>query len=183
MFFSNLKFQAVTRATRTALNRTANQTRNFAVKRMREERKLPAGSLKRRIFIHRARGNQLSRMHADIRFTGISLPLILFVKGSKSPRRGKGPTLSFEIRKGTAKQKKGLYIAKAKHGKERYQVFRRRDPGSKTNRRHVKQSASSIVELFRTKVALRTQIQNHASLRFQKNFASALEFQLLKLKK
>lgn len=183
MYFSNLKLKAITNAARDSLNRAATQTRNFSVKRMQEERKLAPASLKRRIFILRARGNELGRLTATVLYTGLPLPLLLFIKGAKKPIRGpgKGPRV-FEIKKGSVKPKRGLFVAKAKHGKERYQVFRRREPGNSKKKDMVKQGVSSVVELFRKKRDMQDQIKNFASLRFQRNFEQALTFQLSRLK-
>jgi len=122
-------------------------------------------------------------MDAAISFSGIPLPLIFFVSGQKTPRKvGKrSRPLNIEIRKGNKKAKKGLYIAKAKHGSERYQVFRRVDK-KKRSEGMVKQSAPSVAELLQKKRNIRSLFESRGALLLQKNFSRELDFQLSKLK-
>ena len=182
IFFTRLKTQAVTKATRKALNRTATQVRNYSVKRFTRERKLSPAALKRRIFLRKAKGNDLMRLQSQVIYTGIPLPLILFISGVKKPRRNTNRPRVFEIKKGDKKAKRGLFVAKAKHGKERYQVFRRKDPSSSTNKKMVKQATSSVVELFRQRVRIQSSIKTVAKRQFKKNLNSQLTFELAKLK-
>lgn len=182
LFFTRLKTQAVAKATRQAINRTAVQSRNHSIKVMTQARKLPRNTLRNRIFVIRAKGNDLGRMSATVLFTGLPLPLITFIKGAKRPKRNTGKPRVFEIRTGDKKAKRGLYVAKSKHGKERYQVFRRRDPKSSKNKKMVKQSASSVVEMFRQKIKLQENIKGFTRSRFKHNMNQALTFQLSKLK-
>lgn len=182
-FLTDVKFKALRKATKRALNRTATQVRTFSIKKIREERPLKATDVRKRIQIFRARGNNIANMDAVLAYSGIPLPLILFVTGQKTPRTvtSRSRPLNIAIKKGSKKAKKGLYIAKAKHGKQRYQVFRRVDKKQRSAGM-VKQSAPSIAQLLQKKRSIRNLLDSRASLLLQKNFTKEFAFELNKLK-
>lgn len=183
LFFQSIQNKAVKKATKRALNRAASSLRVFAVKKMQEERKFPVSKIKQRIVVNKVRGNSLARMNSEVVFLGSPLPLIYFVKGKKQPRRvtKRSRPLRFEISKGNTSAKKGLFIASAKRGEERYQVFRRVDKKDRSKGMK-KQSAPSIAHIFMKKRNMRQAIESRGSLLLQKEFTRELKFQLDKLR-
>ena len=185
-FFSDLKFKAITKAARQALNRTATSTQSKAIQEIRERRKAKRKDIKGFVTRDLARGNNISKLEARVNFSGFSLPLILFIVGRKTPRHQTQPNSkrrarSFEIIKGQRKKKPGLFIEKAARGKRRFEVFRRGDPSDRSKGFRT-QSAPSVAHLMRSKSDLINKIQSHALDTMQKTFASALKNELGKLK-
>ena len=191
-FFTDLKFKVITTAARQGLNRAATRTRSLAIKELRKRRKAKLSDLKGNknkkgfVTMTKARGNNISALEAMINFSGVPLPLILFILGSKSPKRQLLPnqrrrSRRFEIIKGKKKSKGGLFVQKAKSGSRRFQVFRRNDPNDKSKGLSM-QSAPSIAELLRRKSNLMRKIENRAIALMQLEYDRALKFQLSKLK-
>ena len=79
LFFDNLKFRAITLAAKQAINRTAGRLQTFSNKEIRKRRKLQLKEIKKRIFISKAKGVNLAALQAKIKFSGMPLPMILFI--------------------------------------------------------------------------------------------------------
>ena len=186
-FFSDLKFKAITKAARQALNRTVDSTRSIAIKELLSRRRLnKLKDLKGFVRSSRARGNNIAKLEASITFSANPLPLILFIVGTKVPRILRKPNSerkprSFEIIKGQRKSKSGLFIQKAARGKRRFLVFRRGDPKDRSKGFRT-QSAPSTAHTLRTRSDLLNKIESHALNTLQKTFSSALKNELGKLK-
>jgi len=178
-FFDSVKFEAVTKSARQALNRTATRTRSLAIKEIRKQRKVKLEDLKGSkkkgkqgfVRIKKARGRNIAQLEARVDFLGVPLPLILFIIGQKTPMTQRQPNRSrrprrFEIVKGDKRAKKGLFIEKAKRGSKRYQVFRRSDPKNKSEGFKM-QTAPSLAELLRSKTSMmrRYHLQNRSHSR------------------
>lgn len=185
-FFDDLKFKAITLAARQGINRAATRVRTLATKEIRKRRKLKLKDVKQRISIRKAKGTNLAMLEAKITFSGIPLPLILFILGTKSPKVQKLPnprrkSRRFEVIKGQKKGKRGLFVQKAKRGKLRFRVFRRGNP-SDVSQGFKAQSVPSIAELLRSKTNVLRRIENSALALLQTEYDRALKFQLLNLK-
>ena len=193
-FFDDLKFKAITQSARQGLNRAAERTRSAAIKEIRKRRKLKLqdlkGSKKKNkmgfVTLRKARGSNIAELEARINFSGIPLPLILFIVGQRTPKRQtKANRLRkprrFEIVQGKRTEKKGLFVQKANRGGFSNQVFRRRDPSDRS-KGMVAQSAPSVAELLRTKSNVMRKIENGAIALMQKEYDRALAFNLSKLK-
>ena len=193
-FFSDLKFKAITKSARQGLNRAATRTRTFAAKEMRKRLKILARDLKGSkvrgkkgfITVNKAKGNNIAALEARVNFSGIPLPLILFIVGDKTPEVQKvgnanRSTREFEIKKGSKAKRKGLFIQKAKSGGERYLVFRRKDK-LKKSKGFAAQSAPSVAEMLRKKTALMRKIERRAMDLLQKEYNRALAHNLSKIK-
>lgn len=191
-FFTDLKFKVITTAARQGLNKAATRTRSFAIKELRKRRKAKLSDLKgsknKRGFVtmSKAKGSNLAKLEARVNFSGVPLPLILFILGQKTPKRQllsntRRRSRRFEIVKGKKKAKAGLFVQKAKSGDRRFQVFRRTDPSDKSKGFRM-QSAPSIAELLRRKSNLLRKIENSAIALMQLEYDRALKFQLSKLK-
>lgn len=194
LFFNRLRFKAVTTAARQALNRAATRTQSLAIRELRRRRKLKIQDLKgskkkgKRGFVttRKATGNDLSKLQSRVNFSGVPLPLIMFILGQKTPKthrvgNARRRSRRFEIVKGKKKSKPGLFIQKAKRGTERFQVFRRKDKKDKSQGFKM-QSAASVAEILRAKGSMLRKIENSAIAILQKEFDRALAFQLDKLK-
>ena len=186
LFFDNLRFKAITLAARQGLNRSAIRVRTLANKEIRKRRSMQLKEVKKRITVKKATGMDLGALEARVNFSGIPLPLILFLVGSKKPRVQKLPnvrrkSLKFQIQKGQKKAKAGLFVQRAQRGKLAFQVFRRSDPNDKSKGFKV-QTAPAISELLRTKRNLLRKIENSAIALMQTEYDRALAFQLSKLK-
>lgn len=191
-FFTDLKFKAITKAAKQALNRTANSTRSDAIKEIRKRRKAKLSDLKGGknklgfVTVNKAQGNNLASLEASVNFSGIPLPLILFILGTKTPKRQtlanpRRKSRRFEIIKGKKQAKAGLFVEKAKSGGRQFRVFRRANPNDSSEGFRV-QSAPSIAEIFRRKTNLLNKIENRAIAKLQRTFDSALVNQLKDLK-
>lgn len=193
-FFNDLKFNAVVKSARQGLNRAAERTRSFAIKEIRKRRKLKLQDLKGSkkkgkagfVTVRKARGSDLFKLEARVNFSGVPLPLILFIVGQASPKsqtvaNTRRRSRKFEIIQGQKKAKKGLFVQKAKRGKMRFQVFRRGDPSNRSKGMRA-QSAPSIANLLRTKSNLLNKIENNAIALMQKEYDRALRFNLRNVK-
>ena len=181
-FFDDVKFKAVTIAARQALNRTADRTKSFALKEIRRRRKLKLKDAKGFVKVRKARGRDIAKLEARVDFLGIPLPLILFILGQKTPKTQTLPnpqrrSRRFEIAKGDKKAKAGLFVQKAKRGKQRFQVFRRGDK-SDVSQGFKKQAAPSIAELLRAKSNILRKIENNAIAILAREYDNALANQL-----
>lgn len=194
MFLDDIKFQAVVKSARQGVNRAATRTQSFAIRELRKRRKLKLQDLKgskkkgKRGFVtvSKARGSSLFGIEASVNFSGIPLPMILFIIGKASPRKQTRPNArrtprKFEIVQGQKREKKGLFVQKAKHGSQRFQVFRRRDPSDRTQGMKA-QSAPSIAQLLSSKRNLLIKIENNAIALLQKEYDRALRFNLSTIK-
>ena len=196
-FFTDLKFNAVIKSARQGLNRAAMRTRTFAVRELVKRRNLKSSEIKGSkkkgkkgfVTVRKATGNDLFKLEAQVNFSGIPLPLILFIVGQASPKTQTKPNAQrksrqFQIVKGQKKSKQGLFVQRAKRGGRRYQVFRRdpsKKPGSGGNL-WTMQSAPSIANLLRTKSNLLRKIENNAIALMQLEYDSALRFNLRNVK-
>lgn len=193
-FFDDIKFQAVVKSARQGLNRAAQRTRTVAVREIVKRRNLKASDIKGSkkqgkkgfITVRKARGGDLFGLEAQVNFSGIPLPMILFITGKASPQSQTVPnnrrrSRQFEIVKGQKKQKKGLFVQKANRGSMRFQVFRRADPNDRTKGFKM-QTAPSIANLLRTKSNLLRKIENNAIALMQNEYDRALKFNLSKIK-
>lgn len=185
-FFDNLKFKAVTTAARQGLNRAATRVRTVAMKEIRQRRNLKLKDTKKRISIKKAKGSNLAQLEARINFSGIPLPLILFIVGKPKPVTQKRANpdrkpRSFTVIKGQTKKRRGLFVEKASRGKLRFRVFRRSDP-SKISAGFKVQAVASIAQLLRTNGNMIRRIENQALTLLQIEYNRALKFQLLNLK-
>lgn len=186
LFFDDLKFKAITLSARQALNRTATRVRSFSNKEIRKRRKLQLKEVKKRITISKAKGVNLAALQAKIRFSGMPLPMILFILGQKTPKKQTLPnprrkSRRFEIIKGQKKSKKGLFIQRAQRGRMQFQVFRRKDPNDKSKGFRL-QSVPSIAEVLRKKSNLLRRIENRGGRILETEYDRALAFQLQKLR-
>lgn len=191
-FFSDLKFRALTVAARQALNRTATSTQSNAIKALRKRRNAKLKDLKGNkksggfVTVKKARGSNIANLEAEVIFSGIPLPLILFITGSRTPRRQTLPNSSrrarsFEIVKGKKSSRKGLFVQRAKRGPRAFTVFRRGDVKN-VSEGFIHQSIPSVAELLRSKRNMLIKIENHALATLQRNYDSALKNQLSELK-
>ena len=185
-FFDELKFRAVTLAARQGINRAATRIRTLSNKEIRKRRNMKLKEVKKRVTIQKAKGTNITRLEATIRFSGFPLAMILFILGQKAPKKHtqanvKRKSRRFEITKGQKKAKKGLFVQKAKRGKSRYQVFRRGDKND-VGKGFKAQSAPSIAEFLRKKTNIFRKIENHGIAILQAEYDRALALQLSKLK-
>ncbi len=193
-FFSDLRFKIITKSARQALNRAASRTRSLAIKEIRRRRKLKLQDLKGSkkkgkkgfVTVRKAKGSNIAALEAQVNFSGIPLPLILFILGDKGPKTQTLPnqrrrSRRFEIIKGKKKAKKGLFIQRAQRGSMTFQVFRREDPSDKS-KGFTMQSAPSVAEILRTKSNVLRKIENGAIAIMQREYDRALQFNLSKLK-
>ncbi len=191
-FFTDLKFKAITKAARQGLNRAADRTRSLALKDIRKARKAKLSDLKGSknkmgfVTTRKAKGNNIANLEAKVLFSGIPLPLIMFILGTKTPKKQNMPnsrrrSRRFEIVKGKKQKRKGLFVQKAKSGGRQFQVFRRADPNDRTKGFRM-QSAPSVAEMLRSKANMLRRIENAAIALMQKEYDTALKFQLGKLK-
>lgn len=189
-FFDDIKFQAVVKSARQALNRTADRTRSFAIKEIRRRRKLKLQDLKGSkkkdklgfVTVRKARGNDLAGLEARVNFSGVPLPLILFIVGQATPKTQTLPNRrrkprSFQIIKGQTKAKGGLFVQKAERGNMRFQVFRRKPGKKKGGGGHLftMQATPSIAELLRTKSNILRKIENNAIAILAREYDNALK--------
>lgn len=185
-FFNDLMFNAVTKSARQGLNRAAERTRSFAIRELRKRRKLKLSDLKGSkkkgkkgfVTVRKATGNNLATLEARVNFSGVSLPLILFITGQASPKTQTLPnprrrSRKFEIVQGQKKEKKGLFVQKAQRGSMRFQVFRRTDKNDKSQGFKT-QTAPSIASLLRSKSNLLRKIENNAIALMQTEYSRAL---------
>lgn len=185
-FFDDLKFRAITTAARQGLNRAAERIRTLANKEIRKRRNMGLAEVKKRIRIKRAKGANIAALEARVDFSGLPLPMILFIIGSKKPKTQKLSNVRrksrrFEIQKGQRKSKAGLFVQKANRGKRQFQVFRRKDPSDKS-KGFIAQSAPSIANFLRQKTNIMRKIENSAIALVQKEYDQALRFQLSMLR-
>lgn len=193
-FFNDLKFNAVVKSARQGLNRAAERTRSMAIREIRKRRKLKLQDLKGSktkgkkgfVTVRKAKGSDIFGLEARVNFSGIPLPLILFIVGQATPKVHKVPnprrrSRKFEILQGQKKQKKGLFVQKAQQGSMRYQVFRRADPSNKSAGFKA-QTAPSIANLLRSKSNLLRKIENNAIALMQKEYSQALKNNLKNIK-
>lgn len=192
-FFDDVKFKAITKAARKGLNRAASRTQSKAIKEIRKRRNLKLKDLKGSkkqgtkgfVKIMQARGSDLFSMESSVVFSGVPLPLILFIVGQATPvkqlvRNARRKSRRFAIKKGVKKPKKGLFVQKAKRGGRRFQVFRRVNPNDPT-KGFRKQSAPSVAETLRKKTSMLSKIENSAIAIMQREFDTALRFELGKI--
>lgn len=185
-FFKDLKLKATTTAARQALNRTATRTKSNSLKQIRKMRKAKLKDVKGFVKVRKAKGSNIGALESEVRFSGMPLPLIFFLVGSKEPKRQtvanrKRRPRMVQITPGKKSKRKGLFVEKAKRGKLRYRVFRRNDPSDKSKGFTV-QSIPSIAETLRKKTNMLRKIENTALATLQKEYDSALAFQLSKLR-
>lgn len=186
-FFDELKFKAITIAARQGINRAAKRTRSMAIKELRKRRKAKLSEFKKGfVTMKSAKGMNIARLEAQVRFSGVPLPLIFFILGDKKPkvqtvRNARRRSRRFEIIKGRKSTRAGLFVQKAKRGRQRYQVFRRTDPSDKS-KGFKSQSTPSVAHILRSKRALLNKIENRALRLMQVEVSRALAFQLSKLK-
>lgn len=185
-FMSDLKFKVVTLSARQALNRTATKTQSNAIKQIRKQRKLKLKDAKGYVSTQRAKGRDIFKLEARVNFSGVPLPMILFLIGQKTPRRQfKRNSLrkprQFEIQTGRKTKRGGLFVQKAKRGRSRYQVFRRSNPNDKSEGFKM-QSAPSIAQYLRSKRNILNNIENAAIADLQKIYDTALAYNLRTLK-
>ena len=196
-FFSDLKFKAITKSARQGLNKAASSTRTFAIKEIRKRRKLKLQDLKGSkkkgkkgkkgfVTVNKAKGNNLATLEARVNFSGVPLPLMLFILGKRTPKvhkvaNARRRSRRFEIVKGNKTAKKGLFIQKAKRGDTKFQVFRRKDAKNRAAGFRA-QSAPSVAELLRKKTSLMRKIENSAIADMQREYDRALALNLSKIK-
>ena len=194
VFFTELKFRAVTLAARQAINRAGRDTKSMAIKEIRKRRNLKLkdlrgsrkGKRRGRVTFEKATGTNITQLEGRLNFSGIPLPMLLFLIGKKEPKsqtkaNPKRKSRRFQILKGKKVAKKGLFVQRAKRGSSRFQVFRRNDPNDKTKGFKM-QSAPSVAEFLRNKGNVRGKIENFAIATLQREYSKALQFQLDKLK-
>ena len=184
-FFDDLKFKAIVKGTRQGLNRAALSIRAKSNKNIRKHRKMKLSEIKRRIKIRKAQGSILSELEAEVKFSGMPIPMILFLIGSKTPKTQTLPnprrrTRKFEIKQGNRKGKPGLFVQKSKRGGLRNQVFRREDPNDRTKGFKV-QSIPSIAHFLQSKAGMVKRLENSAIKIVEQEFVRAVNFQLSKL--
>lgn len=193
-FFDDLKFKAITTAARQGLNRAASRTRSMAIKEIRKRRKVQLSDLKGSktkgkpgfVTVRKAKGSNIAALEAQVNFSGIPLPMILFIIGQKAPKaqtvaNPKRRARRFEVVKGQKKRKPGLFVQKAQRGKTRFQVFRRGNPSLKSAGFKL-QTAPSVSALLNAKRNILRKIENTAIALMQREYDNALRFQLSKLK-
>ena len=191
-FFTDLKFKVITKSARQGINRAATRTRSLAIKELRKRRNAKLRDLKggkgRKGFVtvRKAKGSNLSTLEAKVNFSGVPLPLILFILGNKTPKAQTLPNprrrpRRFEIIAGKKGAKSGLFVEKAKHGDRQFQVFRRGNPNDPSSGFKL-QSATSVAEILRRKTNLLRKIENSALAIMQTEYSRALAFNLSKLK-
>lgn len=191
-FMTDLKFKVVVKSARQALNRTATQVKSNAIKEIRKRRKMKLkdlkGTKKSGGFVRSfpAKGSNLFDLQSKVLFSGLPLPMILFIVGQASPMRSFAPnhrrkSRRFEIKQGQKTAKKGLFVQKAKRGTRAYQVFRRADKNDRS-KGYKLQSAPSIAQYLRGKQNIMRKIENHAIASLQKNYSRVLEHNLKSLK-
>jgi len=186
MFMTDLKFNVVTKSARQAINKTVKATKSNAIKELRKRRKVKLKEMKGFVKTMNARGSDITKLEGKVLFSGLPLPLILFILGNKSPRRQTLPNRRrkarrFEIAKGKKQAKSGLFVQKANKGGRQFQVFRRADPND-PSKGFKAQSAPSIAQTLRTKQNIKRKIENTAIARLQREFDTALRFNLSKVK-
>ncbi len=182
VFLTDIRFKALTNATRSAMNRSANVLRTRTNLEIRKHLKLKAGVInKKHLLVKKARGSRLESMESSLSISGKRLSLIDFVVGNKSPRPQKGiavkrrKLLRVEVKPGRRSTLKKAFIAKGRGGKN--QVFRRR---TSKNNPIVKQSITAISTIIERR-NLRTQLEVFGRKTFEKEFDRAFSFQLNKI--
>lgn len=136
----DLAGKVIYNASKRAINKTAKLTQRRAAGSIGRILALKKGQLTKMIPIRPAKGKTTNALRAVITPIGTNLPLILFVKGSKTPENQKGKKVSsrrklrVEIRRGSSEERPRYFIQKSKF-KHRlageYGVFQRtgRDRG------------------------------------------------------
>lgn len=184
-FDHTIKDSVIVKSARQAINRAAQSMKSFSNRQIREERKLKLREIADKIRLKKAQGKELIDLEATVTFSGIPLPLILFVAGAKQPREQKGipvgrrKRLKVEIKRGQKKTRQHLFIARAKRGEHRYQVFQRASSGKSALKM---QSAPSIAEMLRTKRNIKDLLERHALTRLKAEFEAAYNFNMSKAK-
>lgn len=194
LFFSDLKFKAVTRAAKKALNKAVVSTQSIAIKEIQKRRKLQLQQLKGSkkkdidslVFHKKAFGMTLSKLEARVFFSGRPLPMILFIIGKPTPRvqtkkNANRQSRQFQIQTGQTKSKPGLFVQKSKHDDGRYQVFRRRDPSDRSKGTRM-QSVPSLAQLLKKDQGIFSVIKSKGLARLVKEYDRALKLELSKLK-
>lgn len=185
-FITDLKFKAITTSARQAINKTVKATKSNALKELRKRRKVKLKDLKSFVKTRNAKGSNIAKLEGRVLFSGLPLPLILFILGSKTPKKQTLPNARrrsrrFEIVKGKKQAKEGLFVQKANRGGRQYQVFRRADPNDRS-KGFKAQSAPSVAQTLRNKQNILRKIENAAIARLQREYDTALRFNLSKLK-
>lgn len=180
--------KALQTAQQQAINRTASGLQTFINRKIREERKLKAGEIKKQFMkIDKARKG---RLIATVTISGRVIPLIRFIKGSKSPRKQKGiavrrrKELKAEIDKGHTTKMGSAFIAKDHKGKN--QVFRRHANALRKRRNSQKgpigiQMTPSLAVLI-SRQETKKEIVNETTRRLGVEFVRAFRNQLSKIK-
>ena len=185
-FFDDLKFKAVTTAARQGINKAGASIVSLGKKEFRKNKNLKLKDLKRKIFFRRAKGSNIAKLEGIVKFSGVPLPMILFIVGTKKPKiqtasNTKRKSRKFQLKKGVKTARPGLFVQKASRGREQFRVFRRVDPNDKSKGFKV-QSVPSVAAFLRKKFNVMRRIENSAIALLQKEYDRALAFQLSKLK-
>lgn len=180
-FLTQFKDSVVVQSARRAINRTVQGVRQKSVDDIRKRLNVKEKDLRKRMRFSNAKGATLKELEGNVSYSETSLPMMLFVKGSKQVIQQKGIAvkkrrkLKFEVAKGKTFTAQSSFIQKNKRkksngGTETFgaQVFRgRRGEGFK------KQAIASIGAMV-SKRGLGERFQAYAGERFQKEFAREL---------
>lgn len=172
----------LTKAVRSALNRSLKSLETESNKAIRRIRRLKAREIRREWFVmvKRTKGRNIAAFEAILGIKDKPVSLIRFVKGSKNPRNQQGVKvarrrkIAIEIKPGNKKKLKDAFIAKGRGNKNH--VFRRETSKSFPIN---KQSTPSLHLLFKDS-AFRRPIENIVAKRLQREFVTALNFAISK---
>ena len=118
---SKLPNRVIATSVRQALNRTVTSVRATAARRLREERNLKIGDIKKQYSnIRKAKGSKLGSLQASIRFKAKSFNLARFITGKREPTIHTQPNpqrkaLKFKVKPGKSKRKPGVFLIRGKN--------------------------------------------------------------------
>lgn len=182
VFLDDVKFKALTNATRKSMNRALSALQTQASRVAREERKLKLREIKTRYFrLTKAKGNRLHEMKASLEISGKPLSLIHFVVGNKEPRSQAGipvrkrKSIRVEVKPGRKVQLKSAFITRGRGGNN--QIFRRR---GKRSYPIVKQSVPSLAAVF-SRDKIRKPLESFAQAKLSSEFEKTFQFEINKI--
>ena len=173
--FKELDTNAILSAARRALNRTIVTVRKESFVEIKRHVKVKSGELRKDYtWLEKAKGGGVDSVEAAVHFSRAPLPLLLFVKGSKTPIQQKGirvkarRRLTVEIQPGKKLKIQSGFIQRVKS----LQVFKRKSSGGLA-----KQGTPSVAHIVLTK-GIGPRLAQLAQERLNVNVLKELDYQL-----
>ena len=183
--------RAVVKSVKRAINRTTPAMKKAVAASVSAKYKITKAKVNKNYtkVRKRIRGFDINTLEGEVSISGQSIPMILFVKGKKTPRKQKGIPVAkrrgfkLEVERGkTRKSGKRVFIARGRQtdfGK--YQVYRRDKDAKAVGRRRQRmakpmkrQSITSPAVMFRRGSSMRDPVMNAMGKRFQHEFMESL---------